>query len=65
MSAEIISLQELLQHAAPNSPLALLRDEARQLVEDSVYFAEDVTNWMVEHFERSNERNQYKHDEDD
>ena len=69
MSAEPISMREWLDHASPNSPLEVLRDEARKLVEDAVSFEQllqqvrEEAGWMDAHFDGSNERHQYAGDE--
>ena len=55
MSAEPISMQEWLSHATPNTPWAVIRDEARKL-------AEEPFSWD-EHFAEVNERRQYDGDE--
>ena len=61
MTADPISMQEWLSHATPNHPLQLIREEARALVEDATRFAGGVDEW----FAYTNERNEYKADEDE
>ena len=61
MSGYPISMQEWLQHASPNSPLALLRDEARALVDDATRFVSGLDD---AYFEMTNEVHQYAADEE-